>query len=188
MGVATVMPLGSPIGTNRGLKTRDSVQIIVEQAEVPVVVDAGLGAPSHAAEAMELGADAVLVNTAIAIARAGGQLMELKIKGEKRPRMVLARDEQYDVISGALLHADLYEVDMTETIQVDVPLSIVGETSLVETNQAMLLQVLNEVQIECLPDEGNNPAEIEWFHCLDNRCGTMGSVIVIKYFIDNSCP
>lgn len=69
VGVATVMPLGSPIGSNRGLKTRDSVAIIVEQATVPVVVDAGLGAPSHAAEAMELGADAVLVNTAIAIAR-----------------------------------------------------------------------------------------------------------------------
>lgn len=67
-GSATVMPLGSPIGTNRGLKTRDSIQIIIEQARVPVVVDAGLGAPSHAAEAMELGADAVLVNTAIAIA------------------------------------------------------------------------------------------------------------------------
>ncbi len=69
VGVATVMPLGSPIGSNRGLKTRDSVAIIVEQAGVPVVVDAGLGAPSHAAEAMELGADAVLVNTAIAVAR-----------------------------------------------------------------------------------------------------------------------
>jgi thiazole synthase len=69
VGVATVMPLGSPIGTSRGLKTRDAIAIIIEQAEVPVVVDAGLGAPSHAAEAMELGADAVLVNTAIAIAR-----------------------------------------------------------------------------------------------------------------------
>jgi len=69
VGVATVMPLGSPIGSNRGLKTRDAIAIIIEQAEVPVVVDAGLGAPSHAAEAMELGADAVLVNTAIAIAR-----------------------------------------------------------------------------------------------------------------------
>jgi thiazole synthase len=68
-GASTVMPLGSPIGSNRGLKTRDAVRIIVEQAEVPVVVDAGLGAPSHAAEAMELGADAVLVNTAIAVAR-----------------------------------------------------------------------------------------------------------------------
>jgi len=69
VGVATVMPLGSPIGSNRGLRTRDAIGIIVEQAEVPVVVDAGLGAPSHAAEAMELGADAVLVNTAISIAR-----------------------------------------------------------------------------------------------------------------------
>ncbi|MFA5811537.1 MAG: thiazole synthase [bacterium] len=67
-GAATVMPLGSPIGSNRGLKTRDAIRIIIEQARVPVVVDAGLGAPSHAAEAMELGADAVLVNTAIAIA------------------------------------------------------------------------------------------------------------------------
>jgi thiazole synthase len=69
VGVSTVMPLGSPIGSNRGLRTKDAIGIIVEQAEVPVVVDAGLGAPSHAAEAMELGADAVLVNTAIAIAR-----------------------------------------------------------------------------------------------------------------------
>jgi thiazole synthase len=67
-GAATVMPLGSPIGSNRGLQTRDQLRIIIEQATVPVVVDAGLGAPSHAAEAMELGADAVLVNTAIAIA------------------------------------------------------------------------------------------------------------------------
>src|SRR5436189_4862072 len=68
IGTATVMPLGAPIGSNRGLKTRDQLEIIIEQATVPVVVDAGLGAPSHAAEAMELGADAVLVNTAIAIA------------------------------------------------------------------------------------------------------------------------
>src|SRR6059036_3075680 len=68
IGVATVMPLGSPIGSNRGLQTRDQLRIIIEQATVPVVVDAGLGAPSHAAEAMELGADAVLVNTAIAVA------------------------------------------------------------------------------------------------------------------------
>ncbi len=68
VGVAAVMPLGAPIGSNRGLVTRDQIRIIIEQATVPVVVDAGLGAPSHAAEAMELGADAVLVNTAIAIA------------------------------------------------------------------------------------------------------------------------
>jgi thiazole synthase len=68
IGAATVMPLGSPIGSNRGLKTRDAIEIIIEKAMVPVVVDAGLGAPSHAAEAMEIGADAVLVNTAIAVA------------------------------------------------------------------------------------------------------------------------
>lgn len=68
-GCATVMPLGSWIGSNRGMRARDAIEIIVEQATVPVVVDAGLGAPSHAAEAMETGADAVLVNTAIAIAR-----------------------------------------------------------------------------------------------------------------------
>src|SRR2546423_1534164 len=68
IGAATVMPLGSPIGSNRGIQTRDQIRIIIEQATVPVVVDAGLGAPSHAAEAMEMGADAVLVNTAIAIA------------------------------------------------------------------------------------------------------------------------
>ena len=68
IGTATVMPLGAPIGSNRGIETRDQVRIIIEQATVPVVVDAGIGSPSHAAEAMEMGADAVLVNTAIAIA------------------------------------------------------------------------------------------------------------------------
>ncbi len=68
VGTATVMPLGAPIGSNRGLATRDQIRIIIDQAIVPVVVDAGLGAPSHAAEAMEIGADAVLINTAIAIA------------------------------------------------------------------------------------------------------------------------
>jgi len=68
VGTAAVMPLGAPIGSNKGVVTRDQIRIIVDQATVPVVVDAGIGAPSHAAEAMELGADAVLVNTAIAIA------------------------------------------------------------------------------------------------------------------------
>lgn len=66
-GAATVMPLAAPIGTNKGLVTRELMSIIIEQSNVPVVVDAGLGAPSHAAEAMEMGADAVLVNTAIAV-------------------------------------------------------------------------------------------------------------------------
>lgn len=67
-GAAAVMPLGAPIGTNRGLLTRDFLRIIIEQSTVPVIVDAGIGAPSHAAEAMEMGADACLVNTAIAVA------------------------------------------------------------------------------------------------------------------------
>lgn len=68
VGSAAVMPLGAPIGTNRGLLTRDFLCIIIEQSNIPVIVDAGLGAPSHACEAMEMGADAVLVNTAIAVA------------------------------------------------------------------------------------------------------------------------
>ncbi|HCN30105.1 MAG TPA: thiazole synthase [Verrucomicrobiales bacterium] len=67
-GTATVMPLGSPIGSHQGITTRRQIEIILSQATVPVVVDAGIGAPSHAAEALEMGADAVLVNTAIAIA------------------------------------------------------------------------------------------------------------------------
>ncbi|MBU0763263.1 MAG: thiazole synthase [Bacteroidetes bacterium] len=67
-GAAVVMPLGSPIGSNKGLQTRDFLKIIIEQSNVPVVLDAGIGAPSHASEAMEMGVDAVLVNTAIAVA------------------------------------------------------------------------------------------------------------------------
>ncbi len=68
VGTATVMPLGSPIGSHQGITTRRQIEIIIAQATVPVVVDAGIGAPSHAAEAFEMGADAVLVNTAIAVA------------------------------------------------------------------------------------------------------------------------
>jgi len=68
VGAAAVMPLGSPIGTNQGIQTAMQIALIIEQAQIPVVVDAGIGAPSHAALAMEMGADAVLVNTAIAIA------------------------------------------------------------------------------------------------------------------------
>ena len=68
VGVAAVMPLGAPIGSNKGLLTREFLEIIIGQSKVPVVVDAGIGAPSHAAAALEMGADAVLVNTAIAVA------------------------------------------------------------------------------------------------------------------------
>src|SRR5437879_2567282 len=69
IGTVTVMPLGSPIGSARGLQTLEQIRIIIEQARVPVVVDAGIGSPSDAALAMEIGADAVLVNTAIALAQ-----------------------------------------------------------------------------------------------------------------------
>ncbi len=96
-GCATVMPLAAPIGTGRGLKLRDSIRIMVEQAEVPVVVDAGLGAPSHAAEAMELGADAVLVNTAIARAEdpvAMASAFKLAVEAGRRARLAGIMDEQ----------------------------------------------------------------------------------------------
>lgn len=86
VGTATVMPLGAPIGTNKGVRTRDSIAIIIEQAIVPVVVDAGLGAPSHAAEAMEMGADAVLVNTALAVARDPGLMGQAFRKGVEAGR------------------------------------------------------------------------------------------------------
>ena len=69
VGVAAVMPLGSPIGSNKGLLTKQFLEIIIDQSNVPVIIDAGIGAPSHAAEAMEMGADAVLVNTAIAVSQ-----------------------------------------------------------------------------------------------------------------------
>ncbi|WP_339925181.1 thiazole synthase [uncultured Cyclobacterium sp.] len=67
VGAQCVMPLGAPIGSNKGLKTRDFLEIIIEQSNVPVIIDAGIGSPSQATQAMELGADAVLVNTAIAV-------------------------------------------------------------------------------------------------------------------------
>ncbi len=87
VGCATVMPLGAPIGTGHGLKTRDQIGIIIEQSRVPVVVDAGLGVPSHAAEAMEMGADAVLVNTAIAIAEDPCRMALAFRKGVEAGRM-----------------------------------------------------------------------------------------------------
>jgi thiazole synthase len=96
-GCATVMPLAAPIGTGRGLKLRDSIRIMIEQADVPVVVDAGLGAPSHAAEAMELGADAVLVNTAIARADdtvAMARAFRLAVEAGRAARLAGIMDEQ----------------------------------------------------------------------------------------------
>ena len=96
---------------------------------------------------------AATVEVAHALARSGGQLIALTIEGEDEVRMVLARDIQRDYISGAFLHADLYQVDITETVQVEVPLSMVGEPALVSTGEALLSVVLNSVEIECLPTE-----------------------------------
>jgi thiazole synthase len=96
-GCATVMPLAAPIGTGRGLKLRDSIRIMIEQAGVPVVVDAGLGAPSHAADAMELGADAVLVNTAVARADdtvAMARAFRLGVEAGRGARLAGIMDEQ----------------------------------------------------------------------------------------------
>jgi thiazole synthase len=76
VGTAAVMPLGAPIGTNKGLKAETFLEIIIEQSRVPVIIDAGIGAPSDAAKAMEMGADAVLVNTAIAVAGNPTQMAE----------------------------------------------------------------------------------------------------------------
>ncbi len=86
-GAAAVMPLGSPIGSNKGLKTIDFLEIIIEQSNIPVVVDAGIGSPSDAAKAMELGADAVLVNTAIAAAENPVRMAEAFKMGVEAGRM-----------------------------------------------------------------------------------------------------
>ncbi len=90
-GCATVMPLAAPIGSNRGLRMRDAIEIIIDQAQVPVVVDAGIGTPSQAAEAMEMGADAVLINTAIATAADPVQMAQaFKLAVEAGRRAFLA--------------------------------------------------------------------------------------------------
>jgi large subunit ribosomal protein L25 len=96
-----------------------------------------------------------------AIADAGGQLITLKVGGEGEGRMVLARQIQRDVLSGRLLHADFFEVDITERLQVSVPLMLIGEPSLVEANEAVLLQALNEVEIECLPTDIMQSIEVD---------------------------
>lgn len=111
-GTAAVMPLGSPIGSNKGLKTIDFLEIIIEQSTVPVIVDAGIGAPSDAAKAMEIGADAVLVNTAIAVA-GNPKLMaeafrEAVIAGRKAFEARIGTQQNYAVASSPLT-SFLYE-------------------------------------------------------------------------------
>lgn len=106
VGCVTVMPLAAPIGSNKGIKTKELIEIIIQQATVPVVVDAGLGAPSHAAEAMQLGADAVLVNTAIAVAQnpvlMAEAFKEATIAGRKAYLAGLAQNSNQAVASSPL--------------------------------------------------------------------------------------
>jgi len=109
-GTATVMPLASPIGSNQGLKTRAALEIIIKQANIPVVVDAGLGLPSHAADAMEMGADAVLVNTAIATADDPSSMAEAfklaveagRIAFESGPRIAIKKASASSPLTGFL--------------------------------------------------------------------------------------
>jgi large subunit ribosomal protein L25 len=86
-------------------------------------------------------------------AQASGQLIALQVEGELDPRMVLARDVQRDSITGRLLHADLYQVNMAETVQVEVSLAFVGDAPLVVSGQAILSTMMSSVQIECLPTD-----------------------------------
>jgi len=95
-GAAAVMPLGSPIGSNRGLETADLIALLIENCRVPVIVDAGIGRPSHAAAAMEMGADAVLVNTAIATARdpvAMGKAFAMAVQAGRMARLAIMAEE-----------------------------------------------------------------------------------------------
>jgi thiazole synthase len=105
-GVAAVMPLGSPIGSNNGLQTKAMLEIIIAQSKVPVIVDAGIGAPSHAAEALEMGADAVLVNTAIAVSQNPVQMGMAFKMGVEAGRMAfeakLAKHVKHAVASSPL--------------------------------------------------------------------------------------
>ncbi len=108
-GAAAVMPLGAPIGSNRGLRTRDMIEIIVEQSRVPVVVDAGIGLPSHAAEAIEIGADAVLANTAVAAAGDPVKMAEafkLAVRAAERARE--ARPPRASAQAHATSPADIF--------------------------------------------------------------------------------
>jgi thiazole synthase len=111
-GTSAVMPLGSPIGSNKGLKTIDFLEIIIEQSRVPVIIDAGIGSPSDAAKAMELGADAVLVNTAIAVAEnpilMAEAFREAVIAGRKAFEAKIAQQHNRAMASSPLT-AFLYE-------------------------------------------------------------------------------
>ncbi len=111
-GAAAIMPLGSPIGSNRGLRTKDLIEMIIENTSLPVIVDAGIGRPSQAAEAMEMGADAVLVNTAIATAEDPviiGRAFALAVEAGRLSFLARAREEQKYASASSPLTGFLHE-------------------------------------------------------------------------------
>lgn len=124
-------------------ETGKKVKALRRQGLVPLIV--------YGPKSRPLNLKAVEFDVKRTIARAGGQLIALKVDGENEPRMVLAREVQRDVLTGHLLHVDMYEVDLTAKVRIEVPLSLEGESALVRTGQAALLQVLTSVEIECLP-------------------------------------
>ena len=98
LGCATVMPLGSPIGSGQGLSTLENIKIIIENANIPVIVDAGIGTPSEATQAMEIGADGVLLNTAVAQAKNSAQMayaMQLSVQAGRLAYLAGRMDKKY---------------------------------------------------------------------------------------------
>ena len=133
--------------------TGKKVKQLREQGMMPLVVY------GHKVEPLHI--QAVEFDVKRTLARTSGQLIALRVEGESDPRMVLARDVQRDVITGSLLHADLYQVDMTETVQVDVALNFVGEAHLVSIGEAILATLMTSVEIECLPSDIMQSIEVD---------------------------
>jgi len=141
------------LGVQARSVTGKQVKRLRRQGQVPLIVYGYKTQPINL-QALEFG-------TRRALAKAGGQLMSLHIEGEDQPRMTLAREVQRDSITGKLIHVDFYEVDITERIEVEVPLTLVGEPRLVDTGQAVLVHVLNSVDIECLPTDIMQTIEVD---------------------------
>jgi len=133
--------------------TGKQVKRLRTQGKVPLIV--------YGYKTDPVNLQSVEFDTRRAIAKAGGQLMALRIEGEDEPRMTLAREVQRDIITGKLIHVDFYEVDITERIEVEVPLTLVGEPPMVDMGQAVLMQVLNSVDIECLPTDIMQTIEVD---------------------------
>ena len=133
--------------------TGKQVKRLRTQGKVPLIV--------YGYKTDPVNLQSVEFDTRRAIAKAGGQLMALRIEGEDEARMTLAREVQRDIITGKLIHVDFYEVDITERIEVEVPLTLVGEPPMVDMGQAVLMQVLNSVDIECLPTDIMQTIEVD---------------------------